>query len=210
MCQQGITVLVELSSVLAADAVYHKVVVEVVGINVGGDHHLITGERSPGQFQTNCVDLLGREIISLGEGLHEVVELPAVRFLKPLFGGHHLQVRRLGHAVASGNQARPIQHRLLPLRHIRQHTQHGPGSLLLISDGGEGSHQLTSFVSRRIAAQRSVYLSISSSLRRMVSRPMLASMVSWLRLRPWAFNSERTPSSPSTRTISFPRPQIHK
>ena len=59
-------------------------------------------------------------------------------------------------------------------------------------------------------AHTSAYLSMSSSLRRTVSRPMFASVVSWLRLHPCAFSSERTASRPSTRTISCPRPQIHR
>ena len=145
---------------------------------MGGDHNLVTRKCPLRQLQANHVGLLRREIIILRKGLHEVIELPAVRFLKPLLGSHHLQVGCLGHAVTPGDQACTILHRFLCLHHIRQHTQHRTGGLLLVSDCGEGSHQLTSFVNLRIAAQRSAYLSISSSPRRTVIRPMFASVVS--------------------------------
>ena len=118
MRQQGFTVLVELSATLTADAVHHQMVVEVAGVHVGGDHHLIVGKRSLCQFQTDGVSLLGCEVVIFGEGLDEVVELPAVRFSEPLLGGHHLQVGRLRYAVAPGDQTCAVQYRLLRLHYI--------------------------------------------------------------------------------------------
>ena len=65
--------LVELFSVPEADAVDDQVTVQVVCVDVGGYQHLEVGELPLGQFQSDGVGLLGRQVIRLREGLDEVV-----------------------------------------------------------------------------------------------------------------------------------------
>ena len=82
--------LVELFSVPEADAVHDEVTVQMVCIDVSSDQHLEIGELPLGQFQSDGVGLLGRQVIRLCEGLDEVVVLPPVRFSKPLLCELHL------------------------------------------------------------------------------------------------------------------------
>ena len=82
--------LVEFFSVPEADAVHDEVTVQMVCIDVSSDQHLEIGELPLGQFQSDGVGLLGRQVIRLCEGLDEVVVLPPVRFSKPLLCELHL------------------------------------------------------------------------------------------------------------------------
>lgn len=93
---QVVLVLVQFSTVLAANAVPHKIIVEMVGVDMGSNHYLITGECFLGQFQADGVDLLMPQIIIPRNGLHKIVELSSVYFLDPLLGNHHLKVRAWG------------------------------------------------------------------------------------------------------------------
>ena len=43
---QVVLVLVQFSTVLAANAVPHKIIVEMVGVDMGSNHYLITGANS--------------------------------------------------------------------------------------------------------------------------------------------------------------------
>ena len=98
----------QFSTVLAANAVPHKIIVEMVGVDMGSNHYLITGECFLGQFQADGVDLLMPQIIIPRNGLHKIVELSSVYFLDPLLGNHHL---KLG---AWGTQLLPVtSHALL-------------------------------------------------------------------------------------------------
>ena len=82
--------LVELFSVPEADAVDDQVTVQVVCVDVGGYQHLEVGELPLGQFQSDGVGLLGRQVIRLREGLDEVVVLPPIDFAVLLLGKLHL------------------------------------------------------------------------------------------------------------------------
>ena len=70
------------------------------------------GELPLGQFQSDGVGLLGRQVIRLCKGLDEVVVLPPVRFSKPFFGELHLGEDRLGGAVPAGHQPLSLPQRL--------------------------------------------------------------------------------------------------
>ncbi len=96
-------------------------------------------DRAFNRARSLAISVFISTIIFANSFSHEVVELPAVRFSEPLLGGHHLQVGRLGYAVAPSDQPRAVQNRLLRLHHIGQHTQHSAGGLFLVSDGGEGT-----------------------------------------------------------------------
>ena len=52
--------------------------------------HLEVGELPLGQFQSDGVGLLGRQVIRLREGLDEVVVLPPIDFAVLLLGKLHL------------------------------------------------------------------------------------------------------------------------
>ncbi len=86
--------LVKFLAVLERDAVHHPVIVQMAGVDVGGHQHLEIGELPLGQFQSNSVCLLGRQVVCLRKGLDEVVVLPPVRFPVPLLGKLHLGALR--------------------------------------------------------------------------------------------------------------------
>lgn len=73
-------VLVELVSILPAHAVDDQVIVEVLGIHMGGNHHLVLREQPLCQFQPDGVDLLRGDLLRRIKGLYELVEHPAVCF----------------------------------------------------------------------------------------------------------------------------------
>ena len=75
VCQQIVIALVELVAVFVANAVHHHVVMQMSGVHVGSDYHLEIWELPLGKFQTDGIDLLGRDVILRREGLDEVVEL---------------------------------------------------------------------------------------------------------------------------------------
>ena len=91
--------LVEFFSVPEADAVDDQVTVQMVCVDVSSDQHLEIGELPLGQFQSDGVGLLGRQVIRLCEGLDEVVVLPAICFNEPLLGELYLLPRRRGSTV---------------------------------------------------------------------------------------------------------------
>ena len=136
--------LMELVSILVADAVHHHVVVQMTCVNMGGDHHLEAWELPLGELQTDGIDLLGRDVVLRGEGLDEVVELCAVCFVKALFGHLHLNEGGLGNAVAASDQPRVAPAGFLLLLHVVDHAAHRTGGLLFALDRGEGRHQRTS------------------------------------------------------------------
>ena len=95
----------ELVTVLERDAVHHQVVVQVIGVYVGGHQHLEVRELPLGQLQADGESFTGRQVILLTEGLDEVVVLPPVRFPIPLLGELHLGEGRLGGAVPTAHQS---------------------------------------------------------------------------------------------------------
>ena len=115
--------MVELASVLAADTVYHEVVVQMTRINVGGNHYLEVRELPLGKLQTDGVDLLGRDIVLGGEGLDEVVELHPIGFSETIFGSDHFDERGLRDAVVAGDQSGIAPACFLFLSHIVDHIE---------------------------------------------------------------------------------------
>ena len=103
VCQQVSVALMELVSILVVDAVDDHVVMQMAGVNMGGDYHLKVRELSLGKFQTDGVDLLGRDVVLRGKGLDEVVELRPFCFAEAFLGHLHLNERGLWDAGASGD-----------------------------------------------------------------------------------------------------------
>lgn len=132
--------LVELFSVPEADAVHDEVTVQMVCVDVSSDQHLEIGELPLGQFQSDGVGLLGRQVIRLCEGLDEVVVLPPVRFSKPLLGELHLGEDRLSDTVPSGHQPPPFPQRFFVLLGIAQHSAQRAPTSATVLDSGESSH----------------------------------------------------------------------
>ena len=91
--------LVELAAVPEADAVHDEMTVQMVCVDVSSDQHLEIGELPLGQFQSDGVGLLGRQVIRLCEGLDEVVILPPICFPEPLLCELHFRAGGLGGAV---------------------------------------------------------------------------------------------------------------
>lgn len=132
--------LVELFSVPETDAVDNQVTMQMVCVNVGGYQHLEVGELPLGQFQSDGVCLLGRQVICLCKGLDEVVVLPPVRFPKPFFGELHFGEDRLGDTVPSGHQPLSFPQRFFVLLGVLQHSAQRTPASAPVPDGGEGCH----------------------------------------------------------------------
>ena len=96
--------LVEFPAIPEADAVHHQVVVQMVGVYVGGHQHLEIWKLPLGQLQADGVGLLGCQVIRLRKRLDEVVVLPPVRFSESLLGELHLGEGGLGGAVPAAHQ----------------------------------------------------------------------------------------------------------
>ena len=132
--------LVEFPAVPEADTVYHQVIVQVIGVDVGGHQYLEAGKLPPDQLQSNGVNLLGRQVICFREGLDEVVVLPPVRFPIPLLGEPHLGEGGLGGAVPASHQPLPLPQRLFVLLGVPQYPAKRASASAPVLDGGEGSH----------------------------------------------------------------------
>ena len=131
--------LMEFLPILEADAVDDQVAVQVVGIDVGGHQHLEVGELPLGQFQSNGVDLLGRQVVRLCEGLDEVVVLPPVRFPIPFLGELHFREGGLGGAVPAGHQPLSFPQRLFVLLSVPQHSAQRAPASAPVFDSSESS-----------------------------------------------------------------------
>ena len=141
--------LVEFAAILKADAVHHQVAVQVVGVNMGSHQYLEVWELTLNQFQRNGVGLLGRQIIRLRKGLHEMIVLSAICLMEPLFGKLHFGTDALGGAVPAGDQPPVFPCGFLCLLDIAQHTTQSTSATATIFDCGEGCHQVTSRSSSR-------------------------------------------------------------
>ena len=131
--------LMEFPAVPKADAVYHQVVVRMLGIHMGGHQHLKVRELPLGQLQPDGVDFLGRQTVLRTKGLDEVVVLPPVCFPEPLLGKPHLGEDGPGSAVPAGDQLTALPHGFLLLLGVAQHTAQRPAAAPFF-DCGEGCY----------------------------------------------------------------------
>ena len=90
---------------------YHMIV-EVVGVSVGGDECLETTEVFS-EAQTDFVSDFGREIIVGTEGLNDVNVGPAVLFLELLFHKREFLKHRIGGAVDARNEISSVFSRFI-------------------------------------------------------------------------------------------------
>ena len=132
--------LMEFLPILEADAVDDQVAVQMAGVDVGGHQHLEIGKLPLGQFQTDGVCLLGRQVVCLRKGLDEVVVLPPVGFPIPLLGELHFREDGLGGAVPTGHQPPPLPQRFFLLLGVSQHTAQSATAPASIFDCGKGCH----------------------------------------------------------------------
>ena len=132
--------LVEFPAVPETDAVYHQVVMRMLGIHMGGHQHLEVRELPLGQLQPDGVDFLGRQTVLRTKGLDEVVVLPPVCFPEPLLGKPHLGVSAPGSAVPAGDQLPALPHGFLLLLGVAQHAAQSAAAAATIFDCGEGCH----------------------------------------------------------------------
>ena len=148
-------VLMQLFTILTADAVDDQVVVQMVRVHMGGDQHLKVRELLPSELHADGVDLLRSDFIFRREGLDEVIELSAIGFLELPFRCHHFQIGRLRDAVVTCDQPLVIPHGLLSLRNIFYRSFECARRLLLVSHRGECRHHFTSVLMEDRILQRS-------------------------------------------------------
>lgn len=156
--------LVELMPVLEADAVYHQVAVQVVGVDVGGHQYLEVRELTLNQFQGNGVGLLGRQVIRFRKGLDEVIVLPPVRFPVLFLGEPHLGENRLDGAVPASHQPLPFPQCLFVLLCVPQHAAQSAPAPATILYCGESGHLRTPPATDLGAVHRSLHSSLPAPL----------------------------------------------
>ena len=132
--------LVEFPAIPEADAVHHQVVVQMVGVYVGGHQHLETWKLPLGQLQADGVGLLGCQVIRLRKRLDEVVVLPPVRFSESLLGELHLGEGGLGGAVPAAHQSLPLPQRFFVLLGVPQHAAQRAPASASVFDCSESSY----------------------------------------------------------------------
>ena len=141
---QGVGILAELSSVNKADGVDHKVGMDMLGIAVGADLHLISWPRFFCKFSSDLVRLLRRDVLPGMEGLNILVEVDAVQFV---VGSFRCKELRDGIASVTVDTADQFLLRLLVpgflfLGAVFHHSDHGTEVLFLFLDVGDCRHQL--------------------------------------------------------------------
>ena len=92
--EQGIRMLPQLQAVLKAHRVDHKMGMDVVGIAMGGNQHLIPRPGLFCKFQCDLMGLLVGDILLRGEGLHILVKADAIFFVP-----RHLRCLKLGNSI---------------------------------------------------------------------------------------------------------------
>ena len=140
---QGVGILAELLSIDIADRVDHKVGMDVLGIAVGADLHLISLPRFLRKLSGNLVRLLGRDVLSGMEGLNVLIEIDAVQLV---VGSFRCQELRDGIAAIAVDTADQFLLRLLVpgflfLGTVLHDSHHGTEVLLLLLDVGDRCHQ---------------------------------------------------------------------
>ena len=78
---QGVGILAELLAVYEADGVDHEMGMDMLGIAVGADLHLISRPCFFCKLSGNLMCLLGRDVLPRMEGLNVLIEVDAVRFV---------------------------------------------------------------------------------------------------------------------------------
>ncbi len=141
---QGIGILPQLSSVYKADRVDHKVGMDMLGIAVGTDLHLISRPCFFCKPSGNLMCLLGRDVLPWMEGLNVLVEVDAVHFVVGSFRCQKFRDGIAAIAVDTADQSlsRQFIHRLLCLGAVFHHSNHGTEVLFLFLDVSDCRHQL--------------------------------------------------------------------
>ena len=139
---QGVGILAELLPVHEAERVDHKVGMDVLGIAVGADLHLISRPCFLRKLSGDLVRLLGRDVLSWMERLNVLVEVNAVHFLVGSFRCQKLRDGIATIAVDTADQSLPRQiiQRLIILGTVLHHRDHSTEVLLLFLDISDRRH----------------------------------------------------------------------
>ena len=78
---QGVGILPQLSSICKADGVDYKVGMDMLGIAVSADLHLISRPCFLRKLSGDLVRLLGRDVLPWMKGLNVLIEVDAVQFV---------------------------------------------------------------------------------------------------------------------------------
>lgn len=101
---QGVGILAELLAVHKADGVDHEMGMDVLGIAVGADLHLISRPCFLCKRSCNLMRLLGSDILPGMEGLNVLVEVDAVHFVVGSFRCQKLRDGIVTATVDAANQ----------------------------------------------------------------------------------------------------------
>ena len=101
---QGVVILAELLAVHKADGVDHEMGMDVLGITVRADLHLISRPCFLCKRSCNLMRLLGSDILPGMEGLNVLVEVDAVHFVVGSFRCQKLRDGIVTATVDAANQ----------------------------------------------------------------------------------------------------------
>ena len=139
---QGVGILPQLLSIYKADRVDHEVGVDVLGIAVGADLHLISRPCFLCELSGNLVRLPGRDVFPGMEGLNILIEVDAIQLV---VGSLRCQKFCDGITAIAVDTADQFLLRLLVpgflfLGAVFHHSNHGTEVLLLFLDVSDRRH----------------------------------------------------------------------
>lgn len=139
---QRIGILPELLSGFKADRVDDKVGMDMGGIAMGADQHLMSRPGLCRKFQGNLVGLPVGDIFPGREGLHILIEVHAIRLAVGTLGRHKFRDGVFSEAVHAGNILPPsLSVQGFAVLHTVSHdTDHGADCLLPFGNIGDDRH----------------------------------------------------------------------
>lgn len=137
---QGVGGLVELQPRFKADGVDHEMGVDMFGVTMGGNLHLMPRPRPGGELQTDGVRLLVSDLLLGRKGLDVLVEIDAVQLVVGGLGGEKFR-ESVGTVTVQTGHIPPsifgVRGLVLSLA-VAHHRFHGADVLLRFLDVGYG------------------------------------------------------------------------
>ena len=93
------SVFVKLQSCVGMHRVDDVVIVNVLTVDMRGDHHLVALPRTLSKFHPDAICFLGHDFLVGVEGLHVMSKADTVGLVPRCLGGHELSVGKFGRAV---------------------------------------------------------------------------------------------------------------
>ena len=106
LCQRA-GILTELPSVFIMHGVYHKVIVQMLGVGMGSDENFMSRPCFLCKLQADFMNLLGGHTFRRRKGLHIMIKIHAVLFAVRSLGRHKFRESIFAIAVDSAHKSPP-------------------------------------------------------------------------------------------------------